>query len=98
MDVRLLAGIAFGLGAIARVFVPWLIKRVREPDSPESKWNWRYLWPQLVTVLVLLLVAPLVAGDLDKTLALAPVPAYLSGWAIADLGKTIFVDTGLVKK
>ena len=87
----------FFLGIIARVFVPFLIKRAKHPDAPDSKWNWKYVWPQLIVVLVLVLVAPLVADDLNNLLSLGVVPAYLSGWAAADIGKTLFIDTEVVK-
>jgi hypothetical protein len=90
--------VAFGLGAAAKLFVPWLIKRYRNPDSPESKWNWRYLWPQLAAFVVVVLVAPLITPDIDTILTLSPVPAYLAGWGLGDQAKTLFLDTGVVSK
>ena len=87
----------FFLGIVARVFVPFLIKRAKYPDAPDSKWNWKYVWPQLITVGILVLVAPLVSDDIEGLLSLAIVPAYLSGWGAADLGKTLFIDTGVSK-
>lgn len=89
---------AFGLGALAKLFVPWLLKRYRNPDSADSAWNWRYFWPQLVAFGIVLLVAPLIVNDLDTISALPPVAAYLSGWGLGDQAKTLVLDTGIVKK
>lgn len=80
-----------GLGALSNVFVPWLIKRVKDPDSPDSKFSWRYVWPKLVTFLIILLVAPVI-GNVEAITGLTFVPAYLAGWAIADLGQTFILD------
>lgn len=87
-----LALVLFGLGVLARVFVPWLIVRIKKPDDPESKWSWRYIWPQLVAVLVLLLVAPILMDDPEALTDMRPVMAYIVGWGTADLGKTLFLD------
>ncbi len=82
----------FLLGVVARVFVPWLI--VRSKDPANGKWSWKYFWPQLIAVLVLLLVAPIVAPDIEEVGQLSVVPAYILGWGTADLGKTLFLDVG----
>lgn len=90
--------IAFGLGAAAKLFVPWLIKRYRNPDAPDSQWNWRYFWPQLAALAVVLLVAPLITPDIETISTLPPVAAYLAGWGLGDQAKTLFLDTGVVNK
>lgn len=89
---------AFGLGALGKLFVPWLIKRYRNPDAESSKWNWTYLWPQLAGFAVVLLVAPLISPDIDTISTLPWVPAYLAGWGLGDQVKTLFLDTGVVSK
>ena len=48
-----LALLIFLAGVLARVFVPWLIVRYKRPDDPDSKWTWRYIFPQLIAVVVL---------------------------------------------
>lgn len=96
-QVNWLAVGAFGLGALAKLFVPWLLKRFRNPDAPDSKWDWRYLWPQLVAFVIVLLVAP-VLTDVEAINTMAPFGAYLAGWGLGDQAKTLILDTGLVKK
>lgn len=97
MEVNLLAIGAFGLGALAKLFVPWFIKRRRNPDAEDSAWNWRYLWPQLAAFVVVMLVAPLIT-DLDAVNMMSPGGAYFAGWGVGDQAKTFILDTGLVSK
>ena len=86
-------------GVFARVLVPWLIVRYKNPDDPESKWSWRYIWPQLIAVAVLLLVAPILMDDPEALTEMRPVLIYIAGWGTADIGKTIFLDVpGLARK
>jgi hypothetical protein len=87
----------FILGVVARVFVPWLIARSKDPAN--GQWSWKYLWPQLIAVLVLILVAPIVAPNIEEVGQLSMVPAYILGWGTADLGKTLFLDVpGLIRR
>lgn len=89
---------AFGLGALAKLFVPWLLKRYRDPDAEDSAWNWRYFWPQLVAFGIVMLVAPILSPDIETVTMMPPVGAYLAGWGLGDQAKTLILDTGLVKK
>ena len=79
-----LAWIARVFGVLSRVFVPFLLARRDNPDLP---WTWRYIWPQLITVLVIFLLLPLLIADLEAVSSLAPAVAYLAGWAAADVGR-----------
>ncbi len=90
MEFNWFALVVFLLGFVARVFVPWLIARSKNPAN--SQWSWRYVWPQLIAVIVLLLVAPIVAPNIEEVGQLSMVPAYILGWGTADLGKTLFLD------
>jgi len=83
--VEVLPYFLFILGVFGRVFLPWLNARRSNPDLP---WSWRMIWPQLVTGLIVLIVAPLITG-LEALGSLKPVAAYLSGWAAADVGREI---------
>ena len=79
-----LAWIALIFGVLSRIFVPFLLER---RDNPDLSWSWRFIWPQLITVLVVFLVLPLLISDLEAISGLAPAVAYLSGWAAADVGR-----------
>lgn len=96
--INLIAIGAFAVGTLAKLLVPWLIKRYRNPDAPDSAWNWRYFWPQLVGFVVVLLVAPVLNPDISKVNMLPPFAAYLAGWGTADMAKTLVLDTGVVNK
>ncbi len=87
----LLPFVLFVFGVICRVFLPWLIAR---RDDPTLSWSWRYIWPQLVTAVIVLILVPLFF-DLDSLGTMKPIAAYLSGWAAADVGRE--VDKFLVK-
>ena len=94
-----LALLIFLAGVLARIFVPWLIVRYKKPDDPESKWSWRYVFPQLIAFLVLILVAPILMDDPESLTEMRPVMIYIAGWGTADLGKTVFLDVpGLTRK
>ena len=73
------------LGGFSRVFVPWLIARRQDPGL---SWSWRYVWPQLVTLLVVALLLPLTV-DLETVSKLEITPAYVVGWGAADIGRLI---------
>jgi len=76
------------LGVVARVFVPWLAKRRQEPDK--AKWNWKFVWPQLVSVALIFLLLPLLIGDLADMGGLPWQAAWLAGWAAADIGRETY--------
>lgn len=98
MNTMWLAVGAFGLGALAKLFVPWLIKRYRNPEAEDAKWNWRYFWPQLVAFAIVVLMAPVLSPDIESVLQMTPVMAYLAGWGLGDQAKTLILDTGVVSK
>ena len=98
MDINWLAVGAFGLGALAKLLVPWLLKRYRYPDATDSQWNWRYFWPQLVAFAIVALVAPVLFPNIEMINTMTPFMAYLAGWGLGDQAKTLILDTGIVPK
>lgn len=88
-----LGWVGLGMGVVSRIFIPWLNARRVNPD--EAQWSWRYIWPQLVAVAIVALGLPLVLGSVEGIGELAFVPAYLIGWAVADVGR--FVDKAVTK-
>ena len=75
--------IAFTLGILSRIFLPWLAAKRNEPNMG---WSWRLVTPQLISVLIVALLLPLVADF--GALGTLPTPAaYLAGWAAADVGR-----------
>ncbi len=85
-------GLAIGL--LSRIFVPWLNERRLNPD--EAQWSWRYVWPQLIGVVIAALLIPLVVSDLESIASLAFGSAWLIGWAAADIGR--FADKLVFKR
>ena len=76
------------IGLFARVFVPWLAKRRIDPDK--YAWQWKLLWPQLLAFGLVLMVLPLVIGDLTMIQDLGPQAAWLIGWGAADVGSQTY--------
>lgn len=80
--------VGLGLGVLSRVFVPWLNARRANPD--EAKWSWRFVWPQIIAVAIVLLLLPLLLGtSLESVGDMTFVSAYLSGYAVADIGRLV---------
>ena len=79
---------AFFVGVVSRIFVPWLAKRRKNPE--EAQWGWRYVWPQLLSVLLVILVLPLAVQDLDAIVSMQWAMAWLAGWGAADVGREIY--------
>ena len=50
--------IGLALGVISRIFVPWLAARRNNPEGAD--WSWRYLWPPIISVVVVAVLLPLV--------------------------------------
>lgn len=88
-----LGWVGLGLGVLSRIFIPWLNARRLNPD--EAQWSWRYIWPQLIGVAVVVLALPLLVPDLEAIGQLALAPGYLVGWGAADLGR--FADKWITK-
>ena len=94
MDTSLYLGwVGLGLGVTSRIFIPWLNARRVNPETAD--WSWRYIWPQLVAVLIIALGLPLVLSGVESVGQLAFAPAFLVGWAVADVGR--FVDKAVTK-
>ena len=75
----------FALGVLSRIFVPWLVARKQDPTL---SWSWRYIWPQLVTAIVVVMVLPLIF-DLAAVANMALPAAYIAGGGAADVGRTL---------
>ena len=80
--------ISLGIGVLARIFVPWLAKRREAPEK--AQWNWKFVWPQLVSVALIFLLLPLLIGDLGIVSSLPFQAAWLAGWAAADIGRETY--------
>jgi hypothetical protein len=76
------------LGVISRVFVPWLNARRANPET--AQWSWRYVWPQAIAVVIVLLLLPLLLGTTIESVGdMTLVSAYLAGYAVADIGRLV---------
>ena len=64
------------LGIVSRILVPWLIAR---RDDPSLSWTWRYIWPQLVSFVVIVLMLPLLVSDLANVSTLELQVSFLVG-------------------
>ena len=72
------------LGAIACIFLPFLIAR---RDDPSLSWAWRpYVWPKVLSVLIFVLVLPVLVSDLAGIGDLALQEAFLVGYGAASFG------------
>ena len=76
------------VGLLARVFVPWLAKRRLDPGK--YAWQWKLLWPQLLAFVLIMMVLPLVIGDLEAIAVFGPQAAWLIGWGAADIGSQTY--------
>lgn len=85
--------VGLGAGVVSRVFIPWLNARRVNPD--EAQWNWRYVWPQLLAVVIIVLGLPLVLSNVENVGSLGFAAAYLIGWAVADVGR--FLDKAVTR-
>jgi len=89
MDVSLLLPwLSLLVGLAARIFVPWLAKRQKDADA--SQFEWSYVWPQLLSVVLILAVLPLVVSDLSLVSNLPYQAAWLLGWAAGDIGRQTY--------
>ena len=85
--------VGLGAGVVSRVFIPWL--NARRVNPGEAQWNWRYVWPQLLAVVIIVLGLPLVLSNVENVGSLGFAAAYLIGWAVADVGR--FLDKAVTK-
>jgi hypothetical protein len=72
------------LGAVARIFLPFLIAR---RDDPSLSWEWRYVWPQVLSLGIFALLLPLLVDDLANVGMLDPQYAWLVGYGAASFGR-----------
>ena len=72
------------LGAIARICLPFLIAR---RDDPSLSWDWKYVWPQVLSVLIFILILPLLVDDLAGVSDLDLQYAWLVGYGAASFGR-----------
>ena len=72
------------LGAVARIFLPFLIAR---RDDPSLSWEWRYVWPQLLSLGIFVLLLPLLVDDLANVGELDAQYAWLVGYGAASFGR-----------
>ena len=81
--------IGLAVGVVARVILPWLIKRLESP----SPWDWNKAAGQLVAgvlAFITLLAANPTIGEMTWQGALAiGVAAAAGGWGAADIGRTV---------
>jgi hypothetical protein len=75
-----------GLGA--RVLVPWLAVRQQNPDG--AVWDWRFVWPQVLSFVILILMLPLLVEDLAGIHETPAQAAWLLGWGAGDVGRKAY--------
>ena len=72
------------LGAVARIFLPFLIAR---RDDPSLSWEWKYVWPQLLSLGIFVLLLSLLVDDLANVGELDAQYAWLVGYGAASFGR-----------
>ena len=77
----LLAGIA------ARIFIPWLQAR---RNDPSLSWAWRYVWPEVLGFVIVVLGLPMLVPDLQNVvLSLGWQAAWVVGVGAAEAGNIV---------
>lgn len=76
------------LGLLARIFLPYLAKRREDPENAD--WSFRYVWPQLLGVGMIIIMLPLAINDLAAVSSLPPQAAWILGWGGADIGRKAY--------
>ena len=72
------------VGVIARIFVPFLIERQKDPLLG---WDFKkYVIPQLIGFTIIALMLPVIIPNLDSISDLDLQAAFLAGWAAGDIG------------
>lgn len=79
------------LGAVARIFLPFLIER---RNDPSLSWDWRYVWPQVLSVGIFVLLLPMLVDDLANVSNLDLQYAWLVGYGAASFGR--LADKGVL--
>jgi len=70
-------------GIFARILVPFLIER---RENPSLTWDMKYVWPQIISFVIIVLMLPVIIPDLEGISSLAFQAAFLVGWAAGDIG------------
>jgi hypothetical protein len=79
--VSLLAGIA------ARIAIPWFQAR---SNDPSLSWAWRYVWPEILGFVVVVLGLPMLVPDLQNVvLSLGWQAAWVVGVGAAEAGNIV---------
>lgn len=71
------------VGMAARIIVPFLLER---REDPTLSWDWKYVWPQLISFVIIALMLPVIVPDLKGIASLDLQAAFLVGWAAGDIG------------
>jgi len=74
-----------GLGVLARMIIPWLLKLYKGADM--AAWDWKYLYGQLIGAAIVFFAIPVLIGDLEAVAKLGFQAAFMSGYAAADIGR-----------
>ena len=75
-------------GLVLRIVIPWLAKRQQDPEN--AKWDWRYVWPQVLSVVIVALLLPLTLADLASVGVIPAQAAWVLGWGAADIGRKTY--------
>lgn len=86
--VEFLAWFSLFAGLLLRIFIPWLAKRQMDPEN--AQWDWKYVWPQLLSVGIVALLLPLTIADLGSIAEIPAQAAWVLGWGAADIGRKTY--------
>lgn len=90
--------VSFVLGIIAAVFIPYLnelqsdaVAALNDPEAPppDRRLKWKYIWPKLLSVIIVLVSLPLLVADLSIVATLGPQAAWLLGMGSASPGEYV---------
>jgi hypothetical protein len=71
------------VGVLARIVVPFLMER---RENPSLSWDWKYVWPQIISFVIIALMLPVIVPNLESIADLDYQAAFLVGWAAGDIG------------
>jgi hypothetical protein len=86
--VNYIAWLSLFAGLFMRVAIPWLAKRQQDPEN--AKWDWVYVWPQLLSFGLVALLLPLTIQDLASVSDIPAQAAWILGWGAADIGRKTY--------
>lgn len=86
--IQALPYISLVFGLLMRVFIPWLAKRQVDPEN--AKWNWKYVWPQLLSFGLVFLLVPLTVADIGAVGDIPAQAAWVLGWGAGDIGRKTY--------